>query len=324
MKKLLSSLLIITILIGSSVFASADVSTLTEPANEIVSCYYISTASLLALGCDESNLIGIEKKADSRPLYQICAPYLLTVPAVGSGKEVNLEEILLLNPDLAVLPQKLQDEALRLNELGISAVTVNPESTQGFQDCIRLLGSLTGREQQAKDLLVYLSDIQQNLDEKLSGVSPVSVYISAESSVFITYPNGMFQNDLISSAGGINVAGEVFGNAKVTIDPEQLLKWDPDYIIIVSGADYTPEDVLNDPQLSELSAVKNKNVYAMPSGIESWDVPSPSSILGTVFVAGLLHPEQISHEDVIRTAADFYQNFYGFTPTEAQLGLTAE
>lgn len=49
---------------------------LDEPAQTLVSCYYITTYSTLALGLGD-RVVGLEKKADTRPIYSLCAPELL-------------------------------------------------------------------------------------------------------------------------------------------------------------------------------------------------------------------------------------------------------
>lgn len=293
---------------------------LCEPAQKLVSCYYISTASLLALGCRD-RLTGIEKKGDTRPLYRLCAPEILDLPAVGSGKEVNLEQILALDPDLVILPAKLQDEADRLSGLGVYTLTVEPESEEALQACILQLGEETGCSQVAEELIARYTVLNNSLAEKLSPAAPVSTYIAAESDFCTTYPAGMYQHELLSRAGGINVAGDLSGNAKVHVDPEQLLVWDPEVIILVSGAGYTVEDVLNDPQLAGLRAVRERRVYAMPDGIESWDYPTPSSALGAYWIASVLHPDLVSAQETADTAIAFYQDVYGFTPTLQDLGM---
>ena len=56
---------------------------LEEPAQTIVSCYYITTYATIALGLSD-RVIGLEMKADSRPIYQMAAPQLLELPNVGS------------------------------------------------------------------------------------------------------------------------------------------------------------------------------------------------------------------------------------------------
>ena len=109
--------------------------TFDAPAERIVSCYYISTSTIIALG-NEDKLVGIEKKADERVLYQLAAPEIVSLPAVGSGKGVNVEEIAALDPDVVILPIKLKDDADVLADLGINVILVNPESEEQFAECV--------------------------------------------------------------------------------------------------------------------------------------------------------------------------------------------
>jgi len=93
----------------------------------------------------------------------------------------------------------------------------------------------------------------------------------------------------------------------------------PQALIIPAEASYTAQDVLADPELAALDAVKQGTVYAMPRGFEAWDSPVPSGVLGAVWTAHVLHPELVSREDYVSTAKAMYETFYGFTPDEAAL-----
>src|SRR5699024_3257332 len=62
--------------------AGREVTLEAEPET-LVSGYYISTSLLIALGL-EDQLVGIEAKADSRPIYARSAPQLLDLPSVGN------------------------------------------------------------------------------------------------------------------------------------------------------------------------------------------------------------------------------------------------
>ena len=53
----------------------------------------------------------------------------------------------------------------------------------------------------------------------------------------------MYQSDMIRLAGGINVAAAIEDTYWAEIDYEQLLLWNPDYIVMASDADYTVDDV---------------------------------------------------------------------------------
>ena len=59
---------------------------------------------------------------------------------------------------------------------------------------------------------------------------------------------------------------------------EQILAWNPDYIVIAADATYSADDILNDANLAGCNAVKNKNVVKLPNDTEddsssSWKLP---------------------------------------------------
>ena len=327
MKRVIAFFLCMGMLFGTGSLAEITVTdaagrrvVLPEKAERIVSCYYISTSALLALGCQE-NLVGIEKKGETRLLYKLAAPDLLKLPAVGSGKEVNLETLLALNPDVVVLPLKLQDTAERLEEFGIPAVLVYPEDQEGLEDCIHLLGTITGREEDAENLLSRCEALREKLRSVQTDHEKVTVYMASENDPLITYPAGLYQDTLISQAGGENVAGVLTGTAKVTVDAEQLLLWNPEVIVIVSGAGYGAEAFTENEQFAALRAVQAGQVYVMPAGMESWDYPTPSSVLGAAFLCYCLHPERYTAQMLLEEAQSFYRDVYGVETDKQTLGL---
>ena len=99
----------------------------------------------------------------------------------------------------------------------------------------------------------------------------------------------------------------------IEIDYEQLLAWNPEYIILAAEATYTVEDVLADPNLADCAAVVNRNVYRLPNKAEAWDSPVPGSILGALWLANILHPDKLSDADCISYINEFYETFYNFT-----------
>ena len=123
----------------------------------------------------------------------------------------------------------------------------------------------------------------------------------------------MYQADMIRMAGGCNVAAEIADTYWAEIDYEQLLAWDPDYIILASSAKYTVDDVLADPNLADCAAVVNGNVYQIPADAESWDSPVPGSILGALWLANVLHSEQLTDADCTAIMDEYYETFYHFT-----------
>lgn len=284
--------------------------TLETQPETLVSGYYITTSMLIALGC-EDQLVGIEAKADTRPIYALAAPELLELPSVGTAKEFDLEGCAALEPDLVILPMKLKDTADALEQLGIPALVVNPESLAELEETLTLLGDATGTADRAAELVAYNQETEDFLTETLADAEKAVVYLAGNSSYLSTAGPAMYQDTLIQLGGGVNAAADLTDTYWAEISCEQLLAWNPDVIVIVPAADYTKDDLLADPQLADLTAVKEGKVYAMPTAFESWDSPVPSALVGSRWMASMLHPDLYDFETFAADATDFYNRFYG-------------
>lgn len=289
--------------------AGREVTIEKEPSS-IVSGYYISSSLLIALGLKDK-VVGIEAKADKRPIYKLAAPELTELPNVGTAKEFNLETCAALSPDLVILPMKLKDAAQSLTGLGITVLLVNPESQDLMTEMINTIATATNTNSEAAKLLAYIDSQKDMLTSALSGVEPESVYLAGNSSFLSTAGPSMYQSSIIELAGGKNAADSITDSYWAEISYEQLLAWDPSYIIIASDAEYTVDDVMNDPNLAECTAVKNSHVYAIPGDVEALDSPVPAGILASVWLAGILHPDQVSADTYTTEMTNYYETFYG-------------
>lgn len=333
MKKILPLLLCLALLLPLTAVASAEnventqypvtltdqagrKVTIQEEPQRIVSGYYISTSALIALGLQDK-LVGIEAKAAKRPIYQRSAPQLMDLPNVGTAKEFDLEGCAALEPELVILPLKLKDAAKTLEDLGFPVLLVNPEDQAQLEEMISLIAAATNSQSSAQALLDFTAAQEALLEKTLEGTRTPSVYLAGNSALLSTAGDAMYQSDMIRLAGGVNAAAELTDTYWVEISYEQLLAWDPDYILLASDAGYTVEDVLADPNLADCAAVKNGNVFKMPGKAEAWDSPVPSGILGAVWLANLLHPEAFTEEDCAEVIDEYYETFYGFTYSES-------
>jgi iron complex transport system substrate-binding protein len=266
----------------------------------------------MALDLDEQ-LVGVENNADLRPIYGLSNPQILQLPSIGTAKEVDIEACAALMPDLAILPMKVKDSADDLEALGIPVLFVNPESQELLTQMIRLVAAVTDTEETAETLISFLETQENHLTEILSEADRPSVYLAGNSNFLSTAGNAMYQSDMIRLAGGSNVAAEIEDTYWAQIDYEQLLVWDPEYIILPSSAKYTIEDIMTDPNLAGCRAVRNSHVYQVPGDAESWDSPVPGSILGALWLANILHPELMTDTDCAAIMDEYYETFYHFT-----------
>ena len=283
---------------------------LAAPAGTVVSGYYISTYAVLALGKADA-IVGLEKKADTR------SPELMEKPGVGTMKEMDVEAVAALEPDLVILPAALADYAGTLAGLSIPALVVAPESHEALVEMIGLLGRALGAGDAAAALTGYYDEQLERMASLTEGADKPAVYMASNSSYMSCAPAGMYQNYLVETAGGVNAASSLEGDYWTEVSYEDILAMAPEVIVVPSGAEYTAADVLADSQLAGVPAVENGAVYQMPAGLEEWDSPIPSGILGCLWLTSVLHPEEYPFEEFVADAADFYQTFYGFAVDES-------
>lgn len=294
---------------------------LEKPVESVVSSYYIATTTLVALGAEDL-LSGVEMKAETRAIYQLAAPQLLELPAMGNKKNFNMEECAKINPDLVVLPMSLKDYVPQLENLNIKVIVIDPETNDRFLDTVSMLGKATGHEKDAEQLLAYYEKEQQKMKQALKDVKEhQSVYFASGSDLLNSATQKMYQHEIIMAAKGKAVASDLNEMGWTAISAEQLLAYDPAYIFIENQSDMNADAVMSDVRFASLNAVKNKQVYTFPSTIETWDTPSPSSILGVLWMSSILYPENISMDEVVKEACDFYQQFFDIEVNAEQLGI---
>lgn len=324
MKKVLSILMVLALSLSLAAFAEGTFPvtvtdqagrevTIEQESENIVSGYYIATSMLIALD-QTSKLTGIENGAGKRTIYSLSAPELIDLPAMGTMKAFDLEACATLEPDLVILPLRQADTASTLEELGYTVLFVNPESPDLLAESIALLGAATGSDERAQSLQSYIDTSLADLTTAIGDEEAPSVYIAGNSALLKTAGPRMYQHEMILRAGGRNAAEELGDSYWAEISYEQLLAWDPDFILLASDAEYSVEDVLNDSNLQGMRAIENGNVFQLPGNIESWDSPVPASFLGSLYLATKLHPEKYSEASYQASVKEFYETFYGFTP----------
>jgi len=113
------------------------------------------------------------------------------------------------------------------------------------------------------------------------------------------------------------VAAELKGGF-AEVSAEQVVQWNPDVMVSVQycGDDCSPEAIKANPQLQTVKAVQSGQVYWFPSSMDPWDYPEPRSILGMLWLAKTLYPEQMADVDLLAEVDEFHKTFFGKSFTE--------
>lgn len=241
----------------------------------------------------------------------------------GLENTVSAEQIAPLNPDLVIMKDYLKDSlGTPLETLGIQVVYLNLETPETFFRDVKTIGQIFGDPARADDLVAYylkkvagVTDALKNLKDS-DRPSVLLLQYSAKGGIvaFNVAPQQWLQTDMVKMAGGAPAwldASNPKGWTIVTL--EQIASWKPQMIFIVDysgNADKVVSDLKNDPQWSELDAVKNQKLFAFPSDFLSWDQPDPRWTLGLSWLAAKIQPAAFSGVDIKAEVTDFYQTVY--------------
>ena len=261
---------------------------------------------------------------------------LLTLPLYGqifNGKgDMSLEEVIRLSPDVLIdigeTRPGMAEELDQLQELtGIP--TVHIQATLDTMDTTyQMLGMLLGRREKADELSAYCEEIYQRtagIIESLDTSETQTVVYCLGDKGLNVLARGSYHAELLDmlcenatvldnpSPGG-------FGNE---IDMEQLLLWDPHWILFAPDSVYA--SVASDPLWLRLSAVSNGQYAEVPQGPYNWMgmPPSVNRYLGMIWLTDLLYPKEATF-DLYEEVAAYYALFYDCHLTEDMFSALIE
>lgn len=268
------------------------------------------------------------------PWYRELFPEALDIPVIVNRDRdpVNIEELLALNPCVVVTENYSQLDQLR--GAGLAAIYVNRLSFENIVQSIRITAAMlnNGSEAIANEYIDYLED---NISRIYSIVSTLSddekprVFFSRSSqtsaSRFVTFGSNTVVNDWIELCGGINVMSHIDGSREISV--EEFIAADPEIILIrgsnahgLGGGERIRNYFLNDPALSEVTAIRNGAVYLCPVGLDMWSVLSVEMALHIQWASRLFHPELFYDDDIVAEAISFYERFFGIFLSEYDIG----
>jgi len=260
---------------------------ITGVPERIISLAPSNTEILFALGLGDK-VVGVTDFCD----YPEEA---LEIEKVG-GIEPNYEKIVALEPDLVLAiggsPAQLE-KAQAMEDLGLTALVLEPSGMEGVFANIELIGEATGAQEKASELVTQLRARVEEVTEKVAAVEDrPKVFFELDAtdpSRPYTAGPGSFIDALIDMAGGINL-GAAAEIRWAQFSAEEIIAQDPE-IIILGDANYgvTVESVKERPGWGVITAVKEGAIYPIDDTLVSR--PGPRIVDGLEELAGIIHPE---------------------------------
>lgn len=268
-KKLVSLFLALVMAFSlTAAFAESTAVTVTDMAGREIALDAPATkvVALTASDCEILAALGAEDTLVGRGEYCDYPESILEVPAVQSGADTNLEQIIALEPQVVIMAKMAQTEeqVAALEEAGIRVVVSDAQDIEGVYTAIRLIGALVGRNDEAEAMVADMQSTFADIAAKSENTGKTVYFeVSPLQWGLWTAGKGTFMDELATMCGLTNAFADVEGWAEIS--EEQVLERDPDYIVTISmyyGEGPTPvEEIKSRAGWDALKAVQNDAIF---------------------------------------------------------------
>lgn len=268
-KKLVSLFLALVMALSlTAAFAESTAVTVTDMAGREIALDAPATkvVALTASDCEILAALGAEDTLVGRGEYCDYPESVLEVPAVQSGADTNLEQIIALEPQVVIMAKMAQTEeqVAALEEAGIRVVVSDAQDIEGVYTAIRLIGALVGRNDEAEAMVADMQSAFADIAAKSENTGKTVYFeVSPLQWGLWTAGKGTFMDELATMCGLTNAFADVEGWAEIS--EEQVLERDPDYIVTISmyyGEGPTPvEEIKSRAGWDALKAVQNDAIF---------------------------------------------------------------
>jgi iron complex transport system substrate-binding protein len=239
----------------------------------------------------------------------------------GNFNATSVEDLIASGTQVAYGPATIfsAEQKEQLQKAGVAFVAINNVAdVAGLCQSFQIIGTILGEKEslRAAEFVSYYQGNLKTARDRSAGIASekvrfLSLFYSAAS--YATTNSRDISHEYIEAAGGNNVAKDYLGSTagnSLTVDAEQIVKWDPQVIMLNSQAGV--QAVLNDPALSSVSAIKNRKVYVCPYGIYLWSVRSGEGAMLPLWLGTKMYPERFADIDMKEVVKYFFNHFYNY------------
>lgn len=262
-----------------------------------------------------------------------------------NGDDVNLEELMLLEPDVVFYNAANPAVGEKLTNAGFASVAVSVnkwdyDCIETLNNWIELFSTMFPKDAKSDAVEKYSNEVYDLINERVSTLSD-----EQRARVFFIY---QYTDTMLASSGAkffgqwwcdavgaINVAQELTTDNSVEVNMEQVYAWNPDTIVVTNFTAAQPEDLMNNTignyDWSTVAAIQNGRVFKMPLGMYRSYTPGADTPVTLLWLAKSVYPELFEDIDITERARSYYKDVFGveltdeqiasiFTPTSAAAG----
>lgn len=282
---------------------SANALTITDSSGSQIEIKRADRVVCLNGDCLEAlTIIGVKDKIVGLSTNALQKPFAPNVTDVGAWNNPNIEAIINLKPDIVITYVRWPDKTVledKLKETGIKVVRLDFYRLDTIFDEFLILGKIMGKEQEVGELISFWKSQLDLIKSRTEKAEKVKVYWESYSS-YSAAGNGTGWNEIIITAGGINVFGNENGYPKV--DAEKIIAKNPEVIIkSVSSSVFQPygaenvsklvnfyHEIISRVEINQTDAGREGRVYVICTDM----LHSTFGLIAeSAYVAKILHPD---------------------------------
>ncbi len=294
-------------------------------ANTVGATYGVATPFLSTLGVSDRVLACTFK---SKGFFRLVDEVIVNASNIGNN-ELDSESLAAIAPSIYICKGKPQDydKIETATKLGIPVLTISSEDPDEVIYCYEMLGKAFGVEERANEIIEYYKAQLAEID-KLASTIPEDKKVTAlcmGSDLGRIAGDDMLQTTMLKRAGAKTIVDDVKGDKWwVNAGVEDVFSRDPEYLFITSSSvlSYKIDELYEDSAWTAMTAVKNHNIYQIPSKFDSWDMPGPGFVLAMYFMMHSMYPDVVSTEMMQEKTDEYYETLYGKALTGDEIGYS--
>jgi len=304
--------------------------TIYKPVKTIIPMSWTDYEPIFVLG-------GLDKiagvRADLKDAYS-WIPGIKDKPTIGGFQEIDYEKVIELRPDLVIsASSKVDNLKDKLDPVGIPYIIIFRTLDQdAYDNDLKILAKILEKEERADEFLTWRQNCLSQLKEETDKIKPadrIKVYCESADREFFAAASSSGVNEMISIAGGKNIADELAGNPyNVDVEPEWVLKENPEVIILAASMlgvspesylDYIVEEnatesldgfldmTYNRTVLKDTDAAKQGRIYLLQGAYTDFG----RGFIGAHYMAKWFYPDVLKDFDPDAINKEYFEKWLG-------------
>ena len=250
-----------------------------------------------------------------------------------NGGNVNIEELLKLEPDVVFYPASSPAQGEMYSNAGIPALAIsvnkwNYDAIETLNNWLKLIGDVFNLNNKVKLANEYASRVYNDVKKRVNSISAAdkrkSFFLFQYSDTNImTSGKNFFGQWWAESIGCKNVSEELEKDNSVSVNMEQIYVWDPDLIFITNFTSVYPKDLYNNTvgnyNWSEIDAIKNQQCFKMPLGMYRTYTPGIDTPITLYYLAKCAYPTLFEDIDIELEVKKYYKDVFNIDLNDEQV-----